>query len=689
MIVGGAVWIALWVSGIHGGGIENKTLRLSTGVIFRELVISNGRLSTSRIGRESGGKSLTIGDHREFDLIFMDGKHICAADYQVSSIEQKKDPFLEIIIHLKPLRPSDPQVRVIYSARTADAFIRKRLEVEGERVVDQVNVESLLISAVPDVGGFGQPVYLDEEWFAGLEYPAGNNDKQGEQLRCFHFPGRTTFTSKTAVFGTKTERLRVDEQFQRYLESIRRPARSYLLYASWFDRRDQELTPTASASNFQSLKKNLLDPFQISLDAFLVDDGYQNEDSLWQAGRSWPDGFDPLRHQLEAGGSHLGLWLPLNGRGLNTSFGGKKGWKKARHTKAFYWLPDPNYQAALRDVLAKYIRETKVTCFKHDFNFFNASSDDPARPSTPRHNKEAIVDATLDLLQFERGENEKLFLSVTSGLWPSPWWLIHADAIWMGYGDFDHEWTFPQMGDREAEMTYRDDKLYRRIRVERAQIPIASLMTHGIIRGLLDGTAPKELIADWSDYVTMFFGRGTQLQELYVSPNLMPDPFWQVLGKAIRWARKHEQTLRHSVMIGGSPGAGEPYGYAHWSEEMGIFVIRNPTITPVSFILDWSSRPSDMSFTGDWKPVIVYPIQERLGDIRAREPLVLKLPGRSVTVLHLYSKLPEVIASIPLGRFDLALSESPPTLTLLSPPQDGSIQTLGEIVDERDLGGHF
>jgi hypothetical protein len=240
------------------------------------------------------------------------------------------------------------------------------------------------------------------------------------------------------------------------------------------------------------------------------------------------------------------------------------------------------------------------------------------------------------------------------------------------------------MGDREAEMTYRDDKLYRRIRVERAQFPIASLMTHGIIRGLLDGTAPKESIADWSDYVTMFFGRGTKLQELYVSPSLMPDPFWQVLGKAIRWARKHEQTLRHSVMIGGSPGAGEPYGYAHWSEEMGIFVIRNPTITPVSFILDWSSRPSDMSFIGDWKPVIVYPIQERLGDIRAREPLVLKLPGRSVTVLHLYSKLPEVIASIPLGRFDLALSESPPTLTLLSPPQDGSIQTLGEIVDERE-----
>ena len=685
MVVGGGLWLALCFAGIHAGAIENETLRLSTGIIFRELTIVEGKLSTSQFGREGDGVRLSVGDHKEFELIFVDGGRASAQDFRVLAVDQKVTPDLEITISLTPRQANLPKVRLIYSARKGEAVLRKRIEVEGDRAVDQINVESLKVTTLPDVGGFGQPVYLDGEWFAGLEYPAGTSDVQGDQLRCFHFPGRGEFTSKTAVIGTRTGSLRIEEQFERYVESIRRPPRSLLMYAGWFDRRKDELTPTACAAVFESLKKNLLDPYHIKLDTYLVDDGYQKPDSLWQAGESWPGGFDPFRDQLEAGGSHLGLWLPLNGRGLDTSWGIAQGWKKAAHEKSFYWLPDAKYQAALRDVLTKYVRDSRVVCFKHDFNIFDGSSNDRARPSTERHNKEAIVDATLELLEFERGLNKDLFLSVTSGLWPSPWWLTHADAIWMGYADYDHDWSFPQAGDREAEMTYRDDKMYRRIRVERAQFPIASLMTHGIIRGRLDHTAPEESLADWSDYVTMFFGRGTQLQELYLSPEVMPDSFWQVLGKGIRWAKKHEETLRHSVMIGGSPSEGEAYGYAHWSRDLGIFVVRNPSIVPASFVVDWSSRPSDLPGTGDWTPVVVYPVQQRLKSVTLSEPIVLSLPGRSVTVLHVYSKLPEVISSVPVGRFDLDVSADEATLALLAPPRDGDMQTTGELVDEREV----
>ncbi|MBX9654204.1 hypothetical protein K2Y11_11350 [bacterium] len=683
-MLGGLVWLTLGLGSLLNEASDRETLRLSTGVVFRELVITDGKLSTDRIGMEKENRALVVRDRREFEILFVDGSHTTAEDYQIKSIDRRDEPEQSITVHLEPKEKEGGKVRVIYEGRPGETYLRKRIEVEGTKVVDRLSVETWRVETIADVGGFGQPLFLDGNWFVGLEYPAGTTERIGHRLDAYHFPGRSTFQSKTAVVGARTPSLTVEQSFQRYLSTIRQPVRSHLLFATWFDRRAGDLSPENCISAFKQLKKGLLDPFNIKLNSFLVDDGYQNPDSLWQPGTHWPGGFNPLRDELELGGSHLGLWLPLNGRGLNSSWGAQKGWRVATHRKPFYWLPDPNYQSALRDVLTKYVRDTRINCFKHDFNFFDASSDDPSRPSNPRHHREAIVDATLELLSFERELNKDLFLSVTSGLWPSPWWLMHADAIWMGHGDYDHDWSFPQLTDREAEMTYRDDKIYRRVRLEKAQFPISSLMTHGIMRGRLDHTAPDETIEDWSDYVMMFFGRGTQLQELYLSPDLVPDPFWSVLGSAIRWAKAHEKTLQHTVFIGGSPTHADPYGYAHWSEEMGIVVLRNPSLVPVRFAVDWSSRPGDFADPSEWNPFVVYPHQERLAPIHSKQSFELNLPGRSVTIVHLYSKVPLGLESVPVGRFELMRKNGVFLLAMLDRPKDGGTQISTEPVDERD-----
>jgi hypothetical protein len=684
MVLGGIVWLTLGLAAVLNETSDHETLRLSTGMVFRELVVTDGKLSTKRIGTEKGEIALVVRDRREFEILFMDGSRVTAEDFRVSSIDRKEDPEQSITIHLEPKVTSGPKVRVIYWGRNGDAYLRKKIEIEGTKVVDRVSVETWKGETIADVGGFGQPLFLNGDWFVGLEYPAGTTEQISHQLDAYHFPGRATFDSKTAVVGARNPSLTIEQSFQRYLSTIRRPARSHLLFATWFDRRAHDLSPENCVSAFKQLKKDLLDPFDIKLDSFLVDDGYQKPDSLWQPGTSWPDGFNPLRDQLELGGSHLGLWLPLNGRGLDPSWGAEQGWLVAKHRKPFYWLPDANYQAALRDVLSRYVRDTRINCFKHDFNFFDASSDDPSRPASPRHHREAIVDATLELLSFERSLNKDLFLSVTSGLWPSPWWLMHADAIWMGHGDYDHDWSFPQLSDREAEMTYRDDKIYRRVRLEKAQFPISSFMTHGIMRGRLDHTAPDETVEDWADYVMMFFGRGTQLQELYLSPDLVPDPFWSVLGSAIRWAKAHEKTLRHSVFLGGSPTHEDSYGYAHWSEEMGIVVLRNPSLLPTRFAIDWASRPGDFVDPVEWSPFVVYPFQERLPSIRPKQSFELILPGRSVTVVHLYSKVPPGLEAVPTGRFELLRNDGTLSLALLKRQNDSEVQVSTEPVDERD-----
>ncbi len=158
-------------------------------------------------------------------------------------------------------------------------------------------------------------------------------------------------------------------------------------------------------------------------------------------------------------------------------------------------------------------------------------------------------------------------------------------------------------------------------------------MTHGIIRGRLDESNPQSTDADWNDYVVMTLGRGTELQELYLSPEVMVDAEgrpqgWHELGSALRWARSHANTLAHTVMVGGHPGKGEVYGYAHWSEEMGILVYRNPSIAPREILITTAERPFRLARHSSWKPVVIYPHRQRHADLDATSPLRLRLPGK-------------------------------------------------------------
>jgi len=63
---------------------------------------------------------------------------------------------------------------------------------------------------------------------------------------------------------------------------------------------------------------------------------------------------------------------------------------------------------------------------------------------------------------------------------------------------------------------------------------------------------------------------------MYVSPELMNEEQWRVLGTATRWATENWRDLEPTRMIGGDPRQGQPYGFAHWLGEHGIIALRNP-----------------------------------------------------------------------------------------------------------------
>ena len=91
---------------------------------------------------------------------------------------------------------------------------------------------------------------------------------------------------------------------------------------------------------------------------------------------------------------------------------------------------------------------------------------------------------------------------------------------------------------------------------------------------------------DLVDEIWMLFGSGTQLQELYVTPQMMTGPMWDTLAQATSWSRRNADVLVDVHWIGGDPGNGEVYGYTSWSPRKGILVLRNPAETEASFTMD-------------------------------------------------------------------------------------------------------
>ena len=613
-------------------------ITIDNGLIGRTLSIKDGVCGTVRFENRPAKTHLDVNDQGPH-LRLINGKEVPASSLRISgkivtTPPDGKGAQVTVTIPVACTQPAVVKARVHLSVADGEHFTRKWCDVESAVPVDTVQVEQLTGKFKPALGGRGHPLFIDDRWFAGLEYPAGYHEAAPGQLRLYHFPGRTNFTTKRAVWGADVEGNLADS-FEAYLARIRVKPRSFLQYNTWYDLRGTELAAETVVQRFEEFRKAFLGPYGLRFDAVVPDDGWQNPQSIWDVNRKMlPQGYKPLADALAKHGNRVGLWMPLNGTKLDIAWGAKQGYEKSNHGD-YYCLASQRYGAAVRKATELRIRDANLSYYKHDFNWFRCSAKGHLHLPTPRHGFEANVDALIDLLAYERKLQPDIFLNVTSGMWLSPWWLMHADTIWMGADDFGYDKHYPQLSPREWEMSYRDHHLYRRCRVEKRQVPVSALMTHGIIHGRRNRLGgPDETLREWSDYVVLYYGRGVMLKELYLTPSLLNAEWWDALGRATRWAVHNAPTLVHTRIVGAEPRTGGVYGYVHWSERKGILVLRNPAPGEQTFELTLAQRPKRFgSPTPAWDVEVVYPYQELLAErLMAAQPVKLGVPGRSVAV---------------------------------------------------------
>ncbi len=646
-------------------GVSGDSLVLSNDLVRQTLIRSDGVWRTVSYARADGSDALII-ESDEFLVRLMDGTELTVADYRaegepIISNSERRTCVRIFYVPRAGLPEGSPRSVTVAYLLGDEPYLRKTMTLamgEGQ-AVDSLQVERFRTTLDCDRGGRGEPVFIGDAWFAGLEYPGSQTAHADGLVTLTHFPGLAKqdagtdnwfVRSKTAVVGTGSPGDPPELIFSDYVDTIRLPSRNFMQYNSWYDWRGDQINVENLVKTFEGFKDNLLDPYGLTMDAFVPDDGWQDRNSIWMPkAHVYPDGFAPLRDALEARGTRMGIWMPLNGTNLNTNWGVERGYEKSNRGR-YYCLVGPKYNAAIRAATKRIITQGNLSYYKHDFNGLRCTAEGHGHLPDDRHGHEANLDAEIELLAYEHALQPGIFLNVTSNVWLSPWWLMHADSIWMCAGDFGYNKAYPQLSPREWAMSYRDAHFHSVYTQRRNLVPVSAMMTHGIIHGKLCKLGgSEETLREWSDYVVMYYGRGVQLKELYVTPELLDEDWWKVLGEATRWAIDNTKLLENVVMVGGSPRQGEAYGYVHWSGDRGIICLRNPAPFTQEIQVPFDKSVRYRGADGrSFRARVIYPYVEALPTrCIAGEATGFELPPCSVM---LYELTPGVAPKIKAAR---------------------------------------
>lgn len=453
----------------------------------------------------------------------------------------------------------------------------------------------------------GSPVVAGR-MFLACEHPMATGRVESGRVVCSlacHRPvsPKQPWTA-SVVIGTVPEG-QLRRGFLYYLEQERaRPYGLFVHYNSWWDIAwpDRKMDERTCLKVIEGFGRELTEKRGVKLDSFCFDDGWDDNRTLWRFHDGFPRGFTPLRTAAERYGSHLGVWLsPWGGyaqaRDERLKYGATQGFET--NDRGFS-LAGPKYYDRFLDACAGMIRDFDVNYFKFDGIAQGISSGGAGVRYA------ADVAALLRLVTDLRRRRADLFINITTGTWPSPYWLWYGDSIWRNGEDVG----FYGAGSvRQQSITYRDMITYRMI-VRRAPLyPLNSLMIVSVLYAGLGTAAKMNLdVPDLVDEVRMGYAGGTQCLELYVTPQMLSAEAWDALAEATAWARANGDVLVDAHFIGGDPGKGEPYGYASWSPRKGILALRNPGGKAASLVLDIAAAlelpqgaPREFVLASPWK----------------------------------------------------------------------------------------
>jgi len=573
----------------HGASMleAGEPLVLSSPVIEGEWTLDDARISALVLTNKHTDQVLSLKPGHVPRIVLDDGRIIDLAALTPTAPAHREDDALHAAF-----KDDTSGLEICWSAELADeanyVIQSLRLTADQDTKIKELVFVDTPIDGAKQVGQVDGSVVVCGDIFLAIEHPlAKNTVDKDSRVRCALPRGNVLKAGQTwqytSVFGVvKPGQLR--RGFLAYLERRRaHPYRPFLHYNSWYHlnigRPDNHMTEAECLATIEHFGRELIEKRGAKMDAFVWDDGWDDFNSLWGFHKDFPNGFENLKEAGAKYGAAQGVWMsPWGGYGgpkqKRIAYGKSQGYETNANG---FSMAGPKYRAAFRDVALKMMRDNGVVFFKFDGMGGGGGTGAAGELADD-------VDAVLSLTRELRKENPKLFISATVGTWASPFWTLYADSIWRQGGDTGFHG--PGNG-RQQWITYRDMFCYRCIVQWGPLYPLNSLMLHGPCIG--GRTNPAKMDRDEksvADEIWTFFGSGTNLQELYISPHLLTPTMWDELAAAAKWSRANTDVLVDTHWIGGDPGMGDVYGWASWQPRGGIVVLRNPSDKPGSFELE-------------------------------------------------------------------------------------------------------
>jgi hypothetical protein len=559
--------------------------KIATGKITASVKATAEKLGPVTVGDSSSSHPIIFPE--AFVILIQDGTAIPASKLHVKKglTEEDLPSEKQLCADLSSEKPR-ADFRWCLLARNEAGYIRQRLiiqAVEGDLPISEVRLLDFTDPGAHVAGTVkGSPI-VDDTMFFGVEHPlswskveAGHATAGITRQLPLRSGQSVTYSSVAGIAAPGQMR----RDFLAYLEAERpRPYDPFLHYNSWFDLGYENRYDEGGAiDRIDAFGRELVDKRHVQVDSFLFDDGWDDPHSLWGFDSGFPHGFTPVAEEAKKIHAGIGVWLsPWGGyaeqKKQRIEYGRAHGLEIVREG---YALSGPKYYSAFEKTCLEMVDNYGVNQFKFD----GTGNVDRVFPGSAF---DSDFDAAIHLIERIRRERTGIFINLTTGTHPSPFWVFYADSIWRGGedSDFAGEGTW-----RQRWVTYRDEQVYRNVVQKAPLYPLNSLMLHGIIYAKQAEHLNDDPGDHFSEEVRSYFGSGTQLEELYVTPALLNASDWDLIAQGARWSRERASILKDVHWIGGDPGASEIYGWAGWSPQGWVITLRNPSAHAQTFALN-------------------------------------------------------------------------------------------------------
>ena len=417
---------------------DGAAVTLSNAALAVGFDITDGHLRPARlVNRLSGGDSQLQGEL--FELKLRDGAILRASDFHVDApihcLVVPGSRWSGARIRPKPhagyggvLAQNDGGLTIAWRASMSaeGPYLRESFLLKTAKDVDiaSVSLISLYLPGASIAGtADGAPIVSGGAFFA-FEHP---------MARALVINGEATSTLKralplltgipityTAVIGVAAPG-QMRRSFAAYLEAERaHPFRTFLHYNSWYDiGYFSRYTEADALGAIEHIGKELVVKRHVVVDSFLFDDGWDDTARLWEFNNGFPQGFSRIRAAAEKFGAEPGVWLsPWGGYGppRQARLAAAKAAGYEVDTQGLA-LSGPKYYARFHAAAVGLLQTYGINQFKLD----GTGSPDKVTPGSAFDSDFA---AAMALIQDLRVVRPDLFINLTTGTWPSPFWLM-------------------------------------------------------------------------------------------------------------------------------------------------------------------------------------------------------------------------------------------------------------------------